>query len=264
VSDILSTVILGIIEGISEFLPISSTGHLLIAERWLGGRSELFNVAIQAGAILALVLIYWRRLLDLLTRFDQPANRDYLAKLTVAFLITAAGGFLATRLGWKLRETVLPIALALVIGGIAIFVIEAVRGPQAGSRGGHLERRILGRRLPDSRGGVPRHLALRRDHLRGHARRSHAASGGDRVRLPGGHPDHVRRHRLRVAQGARPGRRGRLACARRRLLVSGVVAFIAVKWLLRYVQSHRFTIFAWYRVAVGTVLLALVAQGTLR
>jgi len=52
-SDTLSTVILGIIEGISEFLPISSTGHLLIAERWLGA-SELFNVAIQAGAILAL------------------------------------------------------------------------------------------------------------------------------------------------------------------------------------------------------------------
>ena len=51
-SDTLSTAILGIIEGITEFLPISSTGHLLIAERWLGGRSELFNVAIQAGAIL--------------------------------------------------------------------------------------------------------------------------------------------------------------------------------------------------------------------
>ena len=90
-SDILNTVILGIIEGITEFLPISSTGHLLIAERWLGHRSELFNVAIQAGAILAIVLIYWRRIVALLTRFDDPANRDYLAKLVVAFLITAGG-----------------------------------------------------------------------------------------------------------------------------------------------------------------------------
>ena len=52
-------------EGITEFLPVSSTGHLLIAERWLGERSELFDVAIQAGAILAIVLIYWRRLLNL-------------------------------------------------------------------------------------------------------------------------------------------------------------------------------------------------------
>jgi undecaprenyl-diphosphatase len=68
VSDTLNTVLLGIIEGITEFLPISSTGHLLIAERWLGERSELFNVAIQAGAILAIVLIYWRRLGKLLTR----------------------------------------------------------------------------------------------------------------------------------------------------------------------------------------------------
>ena len=103
-SDTLSTVILGIIEGITEFLPISSTGHLLIAERGSGERSELFNVAIQAGAILAIVLIYWRRIVDLLTRFDDPANRDYLAKLVVAFLITAVGGFIATRLGWKLPE----------------------------------------------------------------------------------------------------------------------------------------------------------------
>jgi undecaprenyl-diphosphatase len=105
VSDTLNTVLLGIIEGITEFLPISSTGHLLIAERWLGERSELFNVAIQAGAILAIVLIYWRRLVNLLTRFDDPANRDYLAKLTLAFLITAVLGFIATHLGWKLPDS---------------------------------------------------------------------------------------------------------------------------------------------------------------
>ncbi|TLZ07038.1 MAG: undecaprenyl-diphosphatase, partial [Gammaproteobacteria bacterium] len=123
-SDTLNTVILGIIEGITEFLPISSTGHLLIAEQWLGERSELFNVAIQSGAILAIVLIYWRRLLNLLTRFEEPAHRDYLAKLTVAFLITAAGAFLATRLGWKLPESVVPVALATLIGGILILVIE--------------------------------------------------------------------------------------------------------------------------------------------
>src|SRR2546421_1182138 len=126
VSDTLSTVILGIIEGITEFLPISSTGHLLIAEQWLGERPELFNVVIQSGAILALVLIYWRRLLNLLTRFDEPAHRDYLAKLTVAFLITVAGAFLATRLGWKLPESVVPVALATLIGGVPIPVLAAL------------------------------------------------------------------------------------------------------------------------------------------
>ena len=73
--------------------------------------------------------------MDLLTRFDEPANRDYLAKLVVAFLITAIGGFIATRLGWKLPETVLPMALALLIGGIADPAHRAPRGRQAGLRG---------------------------------------------------------------------------------------------------------------------------------
>jgi undecaprenyl pyrophosphate phosphatase UppP len=74
VADTINTITLGIIEGITEFLPISSTGHLLVAEQWLGARSELFNVAIQAGAILAIVLIYWRRLLALLTALRRPGE----------------------------------------------------------------------------------------------------------------------------------------------------------------------------------------------
>src|ERR687884_304700 len=66
-NDILQVILLGIVEGITEFLPISSTGHLLIAEHWLGARSDLFNVAIQAGAILAVVAIYRARLIELFT-----------------------------------------------------------------------------------------------------------------------------------------------------------------------------------------------------
>ena len=68
-TDLLAALLLGIIEGITEFLPISSTGHLLIAERWLGHRSDLFNISIQAGAILAVVLIYRQRLWDLAMGF---------------------------------------------------------------------------------------------------------------------------------------------------------------------------------------------------
>ena len=123
-SDTLSTILLGIIEGITEFLPISSTGHLLVAEQWLGHRSELFNVAIQAGAILAIVLIYWKRIVGLFTRLGDADNRDYFAKLLVAFLITSVLGLIVTRLGWKLPETVLPIAVAFLVGGIAILLIE--------------------------------------------------------------------------------------------------------------------------------------------
>jgi undecaprenyl-diphosphatase len=79
VNDLLAALLLGIIEGITEFLPISSTGHLLIAEQWLGHRSDLFNIAIQAGAILAVALIYRQRLWDLAMGFlgrGAPAGHD--------------------------------------------------------------------------------------------------------------------------------------------------------------------------------------------
>jgi Bacitracin resistance protein BacA len=79
-NDLLSAALLGIIEGLTEFLPVSSTGHLLVAEQWLGGRSELFNVGIQAGAILAAVVVFWPRLMQLAFGLGLKENRDYLAK----------------------------------------------------------------------------------------------------------------------------------------------------------------------------------------
>lgn len=92
-TDWLQVILLGIIEGITEFLPISSTGHLLIAEKLgLGSRSDLFNVVIQAGAILAVTVIYRQRLWELVTGFGKPENRDYALKLAVAFGITAVLG----------------------------------------------------------------------------------------------------------------------------------------------------------------------------
>src|SRR3546814_2681585 len=79
VTDLLAALLLGIIEGITEFLPISSTGHLLIAQHWLGHRSDLFNISIQAGAILAIALIYRPRMWDLAMGFlgrRAPAGHD--------------------------------------------------------------------------------------------------------------------------------------------------------------------------------------------
>ena len=71
--DLINVILLGIIEGITEFLPISSTGHLLIAQHWLGARSDTFNIVIQAGAILAVTLIYRERLWQLATGWRVPA-----------------------------------------------------------------------------------------------------------------------------------------------------------------------------------------------
>src|SRR4051812_32648910 len=131
VNDLISAILLGIVEGITEFLPVSSTGHLLIAERWLGARSDLFNVAIQAGAILAVTFIYWRTLWSMAQNWRRPETRDYLLKLAVSFLITAVLGLVVTKLGFKLPETVTPIAWALVIGGIWMLVAESLASKKA-------------------------------------------------------------------------------------------------------------------------------------
>jgi undecaprenyl-diphosphatase len=264
VADTINTIALGIVEGITEFLPISSTGHLLVAEHWLGERSELFNVAIQAGAILAIVLIYWRRLLGLLTGFNEPANRDYLVKLSAAFLITAVLGLVVTHAGFKLPEKILPIAVAELVGGILILMIEAyvAKRPQAGTVTWSVAIwvglcQILAGVFPGtSRSAATIFAAM----LVGLTVRPAATEFAFLVGIPTmfaatGYEFLKTRH-----AGDGPEDMHALAIG---FIVSGIVAFIAVKWLLRYVQSHRFTLFAWYRIVLGAVLLGLVSAGVL-
>src|SRR5512146_1873418 len=88
----IAIVLLGIIEGITEFLPISSTGHLLIAEHWIPEQSEMFNVVIQCGAVLAVFAAFAQRLKQLVSEVDKPATRDCIIKLMAAFVLTGIGG----------------------------------------------------------------------------------------------------------------------------------------------------------------------------
>lgn len=124
--DFINVILLGIIEGITEFLPISSTGHLLIAEQWLGERSDTFNIVIQAGAILAVCLIYRQRIWQLFTDWKSADTRDYLYKLIVAFGITSVLGLVAVKNGFKLPEEIHPVAWALVLGGIWMIFAEQI------------------------------------------------------------------------------------------------------------------------------------------
>jgi undecaprenyl-diphosphatase len=257
---LLATVLLGIIEGITEFLPISSTGHLLIAEHWLGHRSDLFNIGIQAGAILAVVFIYWQRLWSLLVGFAAAENRDYAVKLAVSFLITVIGGFIAKQLGLELPETVAPVAWALIIGGLAIFVIERYVGRQAVSTQVTWKvavvvglAQVLAAVFPGtSRSAATIFAAM----LAGLSSRAAATEFAFLVGIPTmfaatGYEvlkiiesgEHVNEDWTALAVG---------------FVVSAVVAFVAVKWLLRYIQTHTFTVFAWYRLVVGAFLLLFI------
>jgi undecaprenyl-diphosphatase len=261
VSDLLNTIALGIIEGITEFLPVSSTGHLLIAEKWLGERSELFNVAIQAGAILAIVLIYWQRLVNLFTGLSDPANRDYFLKLTAAFLITAVGGFIITRIGFKLPESVIPVAWALIIGGVWIFIIEwYVKGrPEVAEVTWTVAIlvglcQLLAAIFPGtSRSAATIFAAM----LAGLTLRPAATEFAFLVGIPTMFA--ATGYELVKTHGQSEGEDWTALVVG--FVVSGIVAFIAVKWLLRYVQSHRFTLFAVYRIIVGGALLGLASVG---
>lgn len=258
--NILQVILLGIIEGITEFLPISSTGHLLIAQHWLGRRSELFTVAIQAGAILAVVVIYWRRLWNLTVNLSDPVNRDYLFKLSWAFGITVVGGLIAKKVGLELPETVAPIAWALIIGGIVIFAVEAYadRQPVRDTLSWGVATwvglaQILAAVFPGtSRSAATIFAAM----LAGMTSRPAAAEFAFLVGIPTMFAA-TAYELLKMYEDGHIAEEnfGELGVG---FVVSAIVAFIAVKWLLQYIQTHRFTVFAWYRMALGILLLVAV------
>lgn len=252
-------VLLGIIEGITEFLPISSTGHLLIAQQWLGRRSDLFTIAIQAGAILAVVVIYWERLWDMTIHFREPQQRDYLCKLMVAFMITVVGGLVAKQMGLELPETVAPVAWALILGALAIFAVEAYasRQPERSELTWNVAfwvgmSQILAAVFPGtSRSAATIFAAM----LAGMTSRPAAAEFAFLVGIPTMFAATAYETYALYAAGEMASENwGDLGVG---FVVSALVAFVAVKWLLRYIQSHRFTPFAWYRIGVGVLLIAL-------
>lgn len=263
-TDLLAALLLGIIEGITEFLPISSTGHLLIAEHWLGHRSDLFNISIQAGAILAVVLIYRQRLWQLLAGLREKQNRDYALKLAVAFGFTAVGGLMVKAAGWQLPEAVAPIAWALIIGAVWMVVAEQLAAKRAEKLGERSEiswttavlvgiAQVVAGVFPGtSRSGATIFVAL----LAGTTSRAAATEFAFLVGIPtmfaatGYELVDVLRN-----GGAAHENWTELAVA---FIASAITAFIAVKWLLQYIQSHRFTAFAVYRFVFGIALLLLV------
>jgi len=266
-NDLLAALLLGIIEGITEFLPISSTGHLLIAERWLGHRSDLFNISIQAGAILAVVLIYRQRLLELARGWRQPSKRDYALKLALAFGVTAVCGVIVKKLGFELPETIAPVAWALLIGGFVILGVEAIDArrpdlpdddPDAIGWGTAVLvgfAQVLAGVFPGtSRSAAAIFAAL----LFGKSSRLAATEFAFLVGIPTmfAATGYELLDMLGEGQAANEDWTA-LAVA---FVASAITAFVAVKWLLTYIQTHRFTVFAWYRIAFGALLLLLLPR----
>jgi undecaprenyl-diphosphatase len=257
--DWIVVVILGIIEGITEFLPISSTGHLLIAEHWLPAQSELFNVVIQCGAVLAVVMVFYKRLIQMIADISQPATRDYLLKLAVAFVITGIGGLALKKAGFTLPKTLPPIAWATLVGGGLILAIEFfIRGRAttdyvtwsvtlavAGAQ-------ILAAACPGtSRSGATILFALLLGLSRTKATEFSFLLGIPTMFAAGAYEIH---HELKHA----PTGSTHWGLILLGTIVAAITAFIAVKWLLRYIQTHNFTAFGWYRIALAIAIFLLL------
>jgi len=267
-TDLPASLLLGIIEGITEFLPISSTGHLLVAERWLGHRSDLFNIAIQAGAILAVVLIYRQRLWQLLVGFaTERDSRDYALKLALAFVVTAVLGLVVKKLGFALPESITPVAWALLIGGVWMLVAEQLAARRAQALGERsritwtvallvgIAQVVAGVFPGTSRSAATIFVAL----LFGTTNRVAATEFAFLVGIPTMFAATAYELLEVYKDGGIGGENWTgLAIA---FVAAAITAFVAVKWLLRYIQSHRFTAFALYRIVLGAALLLLLPAG---
>lgn len=260
--DWIAAILLGIVEGITEFLPISSTGHLLLVEHWLklpeGSflRSDIFNVGIQSGAVIAVVAVFHERVKQLATRFTEPATREYLLKLGAAFVLTAIGGLLMKKAGLKLPKEVAPVAWATLIGGVLFLVIERwVKDKPAATDitwavaiaigAGQL----VAAAFPGaSRSGTTILAALALGLGRPAATEFSFLLGVPTLLAAGAYETYKA---LKVADAV-PVDWLALGLG---TFVSAVTAFLAVKWLLRFIQTHTFVAFGWYRIAVGGVIL---------
>jgi undecaprenyl-diphosphatase len=130
----LTAVILGIVEGLTEFLPVSSTGHLILATELLGYDAQkwaVFNIAIQPGAILAIVVLYWRTFMDVLTGMfrGSPTAFAFIRNLLVAFFPAVVLGLALGDQIDALLENANVVAWALIIGGFAILAVERFAKP---------------------------------------------------------------------------------------------------------------------------------------
>ncbi len=263
--DWLAIIFLGIIEGVTEFLPISSTGHLLIPQTlgWLPAKSDLFNIVIQSGAVLAVLAVFMQRVKHLACTLKETATRDYLGKLGVAFLITAVGGLVIKKLNIKLPETIPPVAWATLLGGIVILILEARHKGQQGTTGiawrvvvAVALAQLLAAVFPGtSRSGASIMMALALGVARPAATEFSFLLGIPTLLAAGGY---------KILSALKDGTAasedwGMVALG---TLVSAIAAFIVVKWLIRFVQSHTFNGFAIYRILLGGGLLLYAIRAT--
>jgi undecaprenyl-diphosphatase len=258
--------IMGVVEGLTEFLPISSTGHLILAGALLGfddEKAKVFDIAIQTGAILAVIIVYWQKIRDTLVALptQQQAQRFSLNVL-IAFLPAVVLGLLFGKAIKANLFTPAVVASTFILGGFVILWAE--KRPPTAVRIHEVDEMSP---LDALKVGLAQCLAM----IPGTSRSGATIIGGMLLGLSRKAATEFSFYLAiptLIGAGAYSlfKERALLSAADLPMFLVGLVlsfvsAWICVRWLLRYISSHSFVPFAWYRIAFGIVVLATAWSG---
>jgi undecaprenyl-diphosphatase len=252
--DILHAIIIAIVEGITEFLPVSSTGHMIITQKLLGIEPDsfvkLFTVNIQFGAILSVIILYWKR-------FFQTF--DFYLKLFVAFLPAAIIGFLLSNYIDQMLESVLVVAISLVLGGVFLLFIDSwFKRPSENQKISFKNALIIGffqviAMIP----GVSRSAATIIGGLTQKLNRKNATEFSFFLAVPTMFAASAF-EMLKTYKTIQPQHISVLIIGN---IVAFVVAMVAIKGFISFLTKYGFKVFGYYRIILGTIILILLAIG---
>lgn len=256
----LSVAFLGLIEGLTEFIPVSSTGHLILFVDLLkfdGPPGHVFEVVIQFGAILAIVALYWRKFLEVLLGLGRPPAQHFVRNILLAFLPSMVIGAFAHDAikSYLFNPTV--VGFALLLGGVAILIIERVKPAplvmSTESMDFKTALKIGFIQCVSMIPGVSRSGATIMGAVMLGVERKTAAEFSFFLAVPtmlaASIYDLYKAGNDLSADGI-----DQIAVG---FVVSFIVAIIVVRWLIKFVQTHGFALFAYYRIALGAAILAL-------
>jgi undecaprenyl-diphosphatase len=260
----IQSLLIAIVEGLTEFLPISSTGHMIIAEKLLGipatDFTKLFTVAIQLGAILAVVVLYWKK-------FFNFKNWQFYVKLMVGVIPALVFGLLFSKKIDLLLESALTVAISLLLGGVVLLFIERfLKTPSVSSEKevGFMQAAIIGlwqciAMVP----GVSRSAASIIGGMQQKLTRNAAAEFSFFLAVPtmlAATGYKLLKH-FKESGGFSENEIQQLAIGN---LVAFIVAILAIKLFIGFLKKYGFRIWGIYRIIAGVIMLLLIWQGIIK